>query len=60
MPKRSKQVKTNFHSVDTSRAKKQSVYKKPNNLQVEKDINKNRSEERREGKECRYRWTPDH
>jgi hypothetical protein len=42
MPKRSKQVKTNFHSVDTSRAKKQSVYKKPNNLQVEKDINKNK------------------
>ncbi len=42
MPKRSKQVKTNFHSVDTSRAKKQSAYKKPNNLEVVKDINKNK------------------
>ncbi len=45
MPKKSKrlkQVKTNFHSVDTSRAKKQPAYKKPNNLEVEKDINKDK------------------
>lgn len=42
MPKRLKQVKTNFHSVDTSRAKKQSAYKKPKDLEVEKDINKNK------------------
>jgi len=42
MPKRLKQVKTNFHSVDTSRAKKQPGYKKPKDLEVEKSINKSK------------------